>query len=133
MLNADIDKITFNKPDNKYILVNYPNSSNIYNEIYQYYLSIQLYKNEIEIKRQKYPNMNFNQILSYFKIIYPERIKGKTQSDSNKRAKFRLLCENFQLNDEKRLLIKNPYKSDINNNYNKWYYIPLTNEKESLF
>ena len=132
ILKADTDKITFNKPDNKYILVNYPNSSNIYNEIYQYYLSIQLYKNEIEIKRQKYPNMNFNQILSYFKIIYPERIKGKTQSDSNKRAKFRLLCENFQLNDEKRLLIKNPYKSDINNNDNKWYYIPLTNEKESL-
>ena len=128
ILNANIDKITFNKPDNKYILVNYPSSSNIYNEIYQYYLSIQLYKNEIEIKRKKYPNMNFNQILSYFKIIYPERIKGKNQSDSNKRAKFRLLCENFQLNDEKRLLIKNPYKSDINNNYNKWYYIPLTND-----
>ena len=76
--------------------------------------------------------MNINQILSYFKIIYPERINSKTQSDSNKRALFRKLCEKFQLNSQKRLLIKNPYKSDINNNYNKWYYIPLNNEKESI-
>ena len=132
ILNSDIDNITFNKTDNKYILVNYHNAPNIYNEIYQYYLSIKRYRKEIEIKRKNYPNMNFNQILSYFKIIYPERMNSKTQSDSNKRALFRKLCENFKLNDEKRLLINNPYKSDINNNDNKWYYIPLINEKDSL-
>ena len=36
ILNSDMDKITFNKTDNKYILVNYHNAPNIYNEIYQY-------------------------------------------------------------------------------------------------
>ena len=46
ILSPDIENITFNNPDNKYILVNYPNSSNIYNEIYKYYLSIKRYKKE---------------------------------------------------------------------------------------
>ena len=76
--------------------------------------------------------MNFNQILSYFNIIYPERINSNTQQDANKRALFRKLCEKFQLNEEKRLLINNLYKSDINNKDNKQYYISLINEKDSL-
>ena len=130
ILKSDIDNITFNKTDNKYLLVNYPNSDNIYNEIFQYLLSIKRNKEEIELKIKNYPNMNFNQILSYFKIIYPARINSKTQYDSNKRAEFRKLCAKFKLDEQNRLLINNPYKSD--NNDNNWYYIPKNNEKDSL-
>ncbi len=44
--------------------------------------------------------MNFTQILSYFNIIYQERINSNTQKNENKRALFRKLCEKFQLNGE---------------------------------
>ena len=66
----------------------------------------------------KYPLMNYNQVLSYFKLIYPERINSYNQYDANKRAEFRKLSSNFKLNNQKRLLIFNPYKSDNDNNNN---------------
>ena len=56
--------------------------------------------------------MNYNQILSFFPIVYSNRIKSKTQSDSIKRSKFRKLCNKFKLNEQNRLIILNPYKAN---------------------
>ena len=56
--------------------------------------------------------MNYNQILSYFQIVYQDRISTKIKKDSIKCTTFRKICNNYKINDQKRLLIKNPYKSN---------------------
>ena len=78
--NIEIYFFDFNKTDNKYVLVNYPKSENIYNEIYDFLLSFKRHKTEIENLMIKYPFMNYNQILSYFKLIYPERINSNNHT-----------------------------------------------------
>ena len=98
------------RPNNEYVKVNYPSSENIYNEIYNYLFSIEIYKDSINEKKQKYPNMNINQIYSYFPLTYPDRIIGDTIDVTKKRKKFRDLIDNFKLNEQNRLIIKKPLK-----------------------
>ena len=78
--------------------------------------------------------MNYNQILSFFPIVLGNRINSKTQSDSIKRSKFRKLCNKFKLNEQKRLIILNPYKANNTNtsSNNVWYNIPYESEKENI-
>ena len=76
--------------------------------------------------------MNYNQILSIFPIVYPNRINSKTQSDSFKRTKFRKLCNKFKLNEQNRLIILNPYKANNTSSNNVWYNIPYESEKENI-
>ena len=102
-----------------------------YNVIYDFLLSIERNKPEIEKKQKLYPNMNYNQILSYFQIVYPDRISTKTKKDSIKRTAFRKICNNYKINDQKRLLINNPYKSN-KNDIDGWFKIPYENEKENI-
>ena len=52
--------------------------------------------------------MNINQIYSSFPLIYPDRLKGNTVNISKKRKTFRDWWANFTLNNQKRLVIKNP-------------------------
>jgi len=67
--------------------------------------------------------MNYNQVLSYFPIIYPEIINTKSYNDTKKRVEFPKLWKNFKINNDNILEINNPYTSEINNNENNWYYI----------
>ena len=39
--------------------------------------------------KDKYPNMNINQIYNSFPLIYPDRLKGNTINISKKRKTFR--------------------------------------------
>ena len=39
---------------------------------------------------------------------------------------------NFKINEQKRLLIKNPYQDSIKNNEDKWYKIPFEKEKNII-
>lgn len=128
------DKQHYNilKYKNKYVKANYPSSKNIYDEIYNYLFSIEIHKDDIKAKIEKYPNMNINQIYSYFPLAYPERLKGGSAVISKNRKKFRELISNFKLNDQNRLIIKNPYKEDINNIEEQWYKIPFNKEKEII-
>ena len=95
-----------------------------YNEIYDFLLSIERNKPEIEKKQKLYPNMNYNQILSYFQIVYPDRISTKTKKDSIKCTAFRKICNNYKIKDQKRKSNKN----DIDG----WFKIPYENEKENI-
>ena len=79
----------------------YPASDNIYNEIFYYLSSIEIYKDDIIKQKTKYPNMNINQIYSSFPLIYPYRLKGNTVNISKRRKTFRDLCANFKLNNQK--------------------------------
>ena len=126
------ENITFIKKEKTYISVNYAKSSNIYNEIFEYLLSIKRNNVNIQNMQSKFPKMNYNQILSKFPIIYPERINSKSYNDTIQRANFRKLCTKFKINNDNRLEINNPYTSDINNNENNWYYIPYKDEKEII-
>ena len=76
--------------------------------------------------------MNYNQILSFFPIVYPNRINSKTQSDSIKRSKFRKLCNKFKLNEQNRLIILNPNKANNTSSNNVWYNIPYESEKQNI-
>lgn len=110
----------------------YPASDNIYNEIFNYLSSIEIYKDDIIKQKTKYPNMNINQIYSSFPLIYPYRLKGNTVNISKRRKTFRDLCANFQLNKQKIFVIKNPYKESLDANEEKWYKIPYSKEKEII-
>ena len=87
-------------------------------------LSIERNKPEIEKKQKLYPNKNYNQTLSYFQIVYPDRISTKTKKDSIKRTAFRKICNNYKIKDQKRKSNKN----DIDG----WFKIPYENEKENI-
>ena len=47
--------------------------------------------------------MHINQIYSYCDLSYPKRLQGNSISISNKKRSFRELCNNFKLNNIKRL------------------------------
>jgi len=92
------------KTKEQYVRVKYRGSEYIYDEIARFLESIEKNKDEINKKILKYPNMNINQIYSYFDLCYPERMIGESLAFSKKRKVFRDLCNNFKLDNTKRLL-----------------------------
>ena len=80
------ENITTIKKEITYVSVNYEKSSNIYNEIFDYLLSIKRNNVNIQKFQSKYPKMNYNQVLSYFPNIYPERINTKSYNHTKKRV-----------------------------------------------
>ena len=76
--------------------------------------------------------MNINQIYSYFPLTYPERLIGDSAAISKKRKNFRDLISNFKINEQNRLIIKNPYKEDKDEKEDQWYKIPFMKEKEII-
>ena len=116
----------------EYVKVKYPASENIYDEIYKYLFSLDIHKDDINAKIEQYKNMHIYQIYSFFPLEYPERLKGESAVISKNRKKFRELITNFKINEQNRLVIKNPYKEDLNNNEELWYKIPFNKEKEII-
>ena len=123
--------ISFIKKERKFALVKYKKSSNIYNEIYEFLLSVNKNKSQIEKKIKDFPNMNYNQVLSYFQIVYPDRMNSDSHKDIIQRRAFRKLCSNFKI-ENNRLMKHNPYKSNIDKNEDLWYNIPLEEEKINI-
>ena len=74
--------------------------------------------------------MYFNQILSKFAIYYPEYIHEYENKYVKKRRKFRKFDFKYIINDDNRLVIKNPLKNK--NNETELFKIPLKNEKLPL-
>lgn len=82
------------------------------------------------MKVQQYPKLQYHQILSLFNLYYPEDIRENNASIKNKRAKFRKIVSKYTLDKSNRLLILNPLNKI--NEIDKYYKIPLINEKEIL-
>ena len=102
-INFEGKKLNFD-----YIDSSYYSSENIYNELYIYLRSIKLNKDAIDRKKKQYPKMDYNQILSYFDIKYPERLDIKVKNYSKLRQRFRKIVKKFEINENGRLCIKNP-------------------------
>ena len=64
---------------NYYVECRSENMKNLYNEIYQFLLSISGYEKEIKLLQIQNPNWHYNQILSKFNLQYPERMQGNEQ------------------------------------------------------
>ena len=105
-------------------------SKNIYNEINNFLRSIKLNKASIENKIKKYPKMDYNQILSFFDIKYPERMDSKVKNYSKLRQRFRKIASKFLLNENGRLCIKNPLNKPEENDM--IYKIPLKIEINNI-
>ena len=67
--------------------------------------------------------MDYNQILSFFDIKYPECMDTKVKNFSKLRQRFRKIASKFLLNENWRLCIKNPLNKPEESNM--IYKIPL--------
>jgi len=113
----------------KYVETNFNNNNHIYDEIYLFLKSIKNNNKEIEKLKNKYPNMHYNQILTKFKIYYPQYMNGDDNKKVKMRRKFRKLAFKFIINTDNRLCIKNPLKKISDES--EPYKIPLQSEKIS--
>ena len=109
--NIDI-KVSGTYFKNDYIDCRYPYSKDFYNEIYQFLLSINDNKKEILELQIQNPNWHYNQILSKFNLKYPKRLEGEDNKNLEKRKNFRKCIENYILNENNRLCIINPLKTE---------------------
>ena len=74
--------------------------------------------------------MSYNQVLSYFDIIYPALMDKKVKNYIKLRQKFRKIAAKYTLDENDRLWIINPLNK--NEEKNLLYKIPLKIELNNL-
>ena len=115
---------------NKYVKTKYKGGEFIYDEISNFLKSLEKYKVDINLQKQNHPNWHINQIYSMFNLDYPERMRGKEGSNSDKRRRFRKEVEKYKLDHNNRLTILNPLNKESEKNLA--YKIPFLHEKDIL-
>ena len=91
---------------NIYVTYKFQNSSNLYNEIFQF-----LFSKGIKLLQIQNPKWYYKQILSKFVLKYPLRLGGKDSTSIEKRKRFRKYIETYKLDENNRLCILNPNNS----------------------
>ena len=123
-------KITGTNFETNYVEINNLNSKNLYDEIYNFLLSIKQNEKEIHDLELQNKNWHYNQILSKFELIYPKRLEDKSISTMEKRKNFRKCIELYKLDKNNRLCILN--KNLIKNRKDLYFKIPFKHEKDII-